>query len=216
MPPSSADVTLPAAHEMHTSEGRTLLAATPKNSCERSVTATTALPNVSGSWGITSRRNAAANAWADGNPPNGRWNDGPLKPGWAVTATATIPPPRIASASPYHRRLAAHTTPTNAAAASANGQGEGGVPRNTAGGSWTSFTEVHTSNTPTPSCNARTTGFVNSRASQSATPRIERRTRNAAISSPAAWITPGASCSATATAVSAFRGWTGNGTRKKR
>jgi hypothetical protein len=201
---------------MQTREGVTRAAEAPKYSLARSLTATTALPNVSGSWGITNRTNAEPNAAAGGSRSEGRAKDGPASSGRATSHAPAMPAAITPSARPYHPRRAARETTTNAAAARATGQGEGGVPRNTAGGSSTRRAAAIARSTPTPSWRARTTGFVKRRARTSATRWIERSRRNRPISRPAAWITAGASRSATATAARALRGWTGNGTRKAR
>ncbi len=210
IPPSSAERVFPMPADRHTRDGVTRRAAGPKYSCARSLTATTAFPNVSGSCGTTSRTNAVPNADAGGRCTLGRLSEGDDRSGWAPASVAIRPPANRTSATTYERRWAATATPTNATSARINGQGEGGAEK-TSGGSATSFTAVITSSTPTPSCNARMTGLTKTRATTSATWPIDSTSRNAASSRPAAWITSGDSSRAIATAVSAFSGWTGKG-----
>jgi hypothetical protein len=216
IPPRSPDATFPRPQEMHTLDGVTRHAAPPKHSRARSVTATTALPKVSGSWGMTSRTNAEPNADTGGSPGEGRSNEGPASSGRATAQAPRMPAAITASARPNHPRRAARATTTKAATARATGHGDGGLPRKTAGGSRTRRAAAIASRTPTPNWRARTTGLVNNRARRSATRWMDSSRRNRPISRPAAWITSGASRSATATAVRALSGWTGKGTRKAR
>jgi hypothetical protein len=214
IPPRSPEATFPRPQETQTREGVTRAAEAPKYSLARSLTATTALPKVSGSCGITNRTNAEPKAVTGGSWKEGRANEGAPSSGRAASHAPTMPAAMSARAAPNQPRRAARETSTKAPTARATGQGDGGVPRNTSGGSSTRRAAAIARSTPTPSCSDRTTGLVNNRARRSATRWIERSRRNRPISSPAAWMTSGASRSATATAVRALRGWTGNGIRK--
>ncbi len=109
---------------------------------------------------------------------------------------------------------AATQTPRKAAAARMSNQDPDGTPWNTDAGAVISFQAPTASRMPTPSCNARITGRVNHRASHAPDPPSVSRSRIAPSSIPAALIVAGESSFATASAVSAFSGCTGNGMRK--
>ncbi len=91
--------------------------------------------------------------------------------------------------------------------------GDGGFS-NIAGGRLASRNAVTRSRLPTANCNERITGVVNKRESRSAKPLRESTTRITPISRPARWIVAGDRDCATASAVSALSGCTGNGIRK--
>src|SRR3989442_1943044 len=196
IPPTRADATFASPHDRQTREGVTTDARGPKYSWDRSVTATTALPKVSGSCGTTKRKNAANRALGPGIPNPGRWNEGLPTPGWPTTMPAVTPATRIASATTYLRRAAAHITPASAPAARMTGHGEAGVPRNTEGGLRTSFSAEMTRRIPTPSWRARTTVLVNRRAITSPTRLVDSSSEQAPVSKAPAGSMPGAAAHA--------------------
>src|SRR5207249_1080126 len=125
--------------------------------------------NVSGSWGTTSRKNAANSEARLGKPHAGRWNDGLPTEGWPTATPAATPARRIARATTYLFRAVAQITPASPTTARITGHGEDGVPRNTDGGFRTSLSAEMTRRIPTPSCSPRITVLVKRRETTSAT-----------------------------------------------
>src|SRR4029453_11229492 len=107
LPPRTAEATFPSPHERQTAEGVTLLALGPKYSCDRSLTATTALPKVSGSCGITRRKKAVLNEAQVGTTNAGRWSESPARCGLAVIQAAPMPAARSRRAVECHPLRAA-------------------------------------------------------------------------------------------------------------
>lgn len=98
MPPITPAIRFPTPHTRHTVAGVTRRARGPNDRRATSVTATTALPKVSGSWGMTRSTKAEPNAVAGGNPNDGSANDGPDSSARAATHVTATPAARSASA----------------------------------------------------------------------------------------------------------------------